>query len=99
MMIDGIHIELPALSSEKIETGVAIYLEDDKKLLTLNSTASFIWNEVFTAHEAHNDITTCKIAVALLNACSLPQEDLSMVVDDTKETINTFFRDGLIIMG
>lgn len=89
-------IEIASYSSEKINEEKILYNEESQKIVTLNQTATFIWDLIIKNYELKNDITTNMITAAIIKKYNVDEVKINEIEKDIIETIELLFESSLI---
>ena len=85
-------------SSEIVDGDVILYLEDSKKVIVMNSTASSIWDELLMAHTNNKDICDEQIAKTIMKKYGLDNTMHTKIIDDISVIIDRFINESLLII-
>lgn len=99
MKINNKIVRLKSLQEEYIEGEMVAYDEENKRIISFNKTASFIWSVLVRTATIECDITTreiCELVTREFTIESVNEQELENDVDDI---LRQFENDELIFYG
>ena len=87
-----------ANSSEIVDGDIILCLNDEKKIIVMNNTASCIWKEIQLSFDSKKDISDDKIAHVIMKKYDLDNTMYSKVIEDIAIVINKFKDDDMLIL-
>ena len=90
--------ELNKYMIEKLDNDIILYLEKEEKILTMNETASFIWNKLVEADAKEEAISDKDIVNEMINVYKCKPEQFLSILTDVSNSIELLINSNAIIV-
>ena len=97
MKLNGCNISFPQFSEETIEEGTIIFIEDQYKIIVLNSTAATIWRYILESYRDNIDISYNDIVGVLKESFHISAPNQDELLYDVDDTVSQFFQNAMIV--
>lgn len=96
MRLNQKEIILHSFVSESIDDQMVLYNEVAQKVVVVNQSAAFIWNEIVDKYRQKTNLSTEEIAHLICKKYHLTDNSFLGVCDDIEDTIASFFEASLL---
>lgn len=84
--------------SETLGDEMILFNEENQKIIVLNQTALFIWNEINRNYFKKTNTTSEKIANSIIKVFNTLEETKENIIKDVEETIEMLIDSSLIVL-